>query len=172
VISPLHGRVLIEPNEDVLLAVRNRREFIGMLVLDKWACNRDSRQVVFWRRCRERKYSACFIDHGYCFGANEWELHDRWVQGMICRKEAYSVVTGWDSFEPWLSQLEGLSPDLIWRAMEDTPPSWYRSDWTSLEQLGEKLIIRRGLVRDLIEEFRTSPRNPFPKWNQNHAETS
>jgi hypothetical protein len=65
-------------------------------------------------------------------------------------------VIGWSSFEPWLSQLETLEPDAIWKAIENTPPLGCRSDWKALEQLGEILIARRGLVRTLIEQFRVT----------------
>jgi hypothetical protein len=33
-----------------------------------------------------------------------------------------------------------------------------------LERLIEELIKRRRLVRDLVEMFRTSSREPFPNW--------
>ena len=45
--------------------VRNRHEFAGILAFDKWTCNADGRQVAFWKRLRERKFAATFIDQGY-----------------------------------------------------------------------------------------------------------
>jgi hypothetical protein len=163
VVDPLAGRV-IEYFPGAKPDIRNSQQFAGMLILDKWTCNRDHRQAVLWKLCREKKYTAAFIDHGWCFGAAEWEFRDLWVNGVFSRKEVYAEVSGWDSFEPWLSQLENLHADVIWRAVENTPPNWYQSDWNSLEQLVETLIARRGLVRTLIEQFRLSPRNPFPEW--------
>jgi hypothetical protein len=163
VIDPLAGRI-IDHFAGAIPEIRNSQQFAGMLVLDKWACNRDQRQAVLWRLCREKKYTAAFIDHGWCFGAAEWEFCDQWMNGVFSRTEVYSGVTGWESFEPWLSQLETLDGDVIWQAVENTPPDWYHSDWSSLEQLAETLIARRGLVRNLIEQFRLSPRKPFPRW--------
>jgi len=42
-----------------------------MLALDKWTGNANGRQAAFWRKGRERKYTATFIDQGYCFNAGE-----------------------------------------------------------------------------------------------------
>ena len=55
--------------EQQLLEVRNLHEFAGMLALDKWTCNINGRQAVFRKSRRERRYSATFIDQGYCFHA-------------------------------------------------------------------------------------------------------
>ena len=33
-----------------------------------------------------------------------------------------------------------------------------------MEALVEKLLARRSRIRDLIDEFRKSDRQPFPKW--------
>jgi hypothetical protein len=165
VVDPLRGKIM-DWVSGALPAMRNPQDFVGMLLLDKWTCNRDQRQAVLWRHCREKKYTASFIDHGWCFGATDWEFDDGRLYGEFSRHEVYSGVTGWDSFEPWLSKLEALNPAEIWGAVENTPPIWYQNDWTALEQLAEQLIARRGIVRSLIEEFRFSVRNPFPKWGE------
>jgi hypothetical protein len=165
-IDPLKGSVTDWLSSEMLMRTRNRSEFAGMFVLDKWACNLDSRQTVFWRRSIERKYSACFIDHGYCFGAEDWNFRDEPLRGAYSKNEVYGDITGWDSFDPWLSELERLDETFIWNAVSSTPPIWYLSDWSSIERLAETLILRRGKVRQLIEQFRDLPRHPFPRWGQ------
>ena len=164
VLAPFKGKVFPSLPPEMLGRVRNLKEFAGILVLDKWAGNHDARQAIFYRRSIERRLSACFIDHGYSLGADGWDFRDYPLRGTYPRNEVYCDVRGWGSFEPWLSRIEGLSPDLIWRSVEDTPPAWYQSDRASLEFLAERLFARRGMVRHLIEQFRRSPRNPFPKW--------
>src|SRR5258708_18686808 len=168
-IDPLKGSVVDWLSPEMLMRTRNRVEFAGMVVLDKWACNQDSRQPVFWRRSVERKYSACFIDHGYCFGAGDWDFLDQPMRGAYSQNEVYRDVTGWQSFDPWLSDLERLDETFIWNAVSSTPPMWYSSDWSSLERLAETLILRRRKVRQLIEQFRDLPRHPFPRWGQEHV---
>jgi hypothetical protein len=73
-------------------------------------------------------------------------------------------VSGWASFEPWLSRIEKLDEDAIWRVAGEIPPQWYGSSWEELEKLVNSLIERRAVVRELILSFRCSPRRPFPEW--------
>ena len=86
------------------MEVRNLREFAGALVLDKWTCNANGRQALFHRKGRERRYSAAFIDQGFCFNAGEWRFLDAPLRGVYARNGVYRDVTGWESFEPWLSR--------------------------------------------------------------------
>lgn len=54
--------------------IRNVAEFAGILAFDKWTSNADGRQVVFHKNTRQRKYTATWIDFGYCFNAGEWSF--------------------------------------------------------------------------------------------------
>ena len=134
-----------------------------MLCIDKWTCNSNGRQAVFWKKFRERKYTATFIDQGYCFNAGEWSFPDSPLRGVYARNEVYREVSGWESFEPWLSRIEAMTREEIGNCAEGIPPEWY-GDWDELEKLIEQLVKRRGRVRELIEAFKTSSREPFPKW--------
>jgi len=73
-------------------------------------------------------------------------------------------VRGWESFEPWLSRIENIDPAILWEIAESVPPEWYGSAVDDLEHLIEGLIKRRTMVRDLIDMFRTSSREPFQNW--------
>ena len=150
--------------EEQLLEVKNLREFAGALVLDKWTCNANGRQALFYRKGREKRYSATFIDQGFCFNAAEWRFEDAPLRGVYARNAVYREVTGWESFEPWLSSMEQVEAQRIWEIAEAVPPEWYESEVEVLEQLVEKLMERRAGVRDRIMEFRESSREPFPKW--------
>lgn len=152
--------------EDQLAEVRNLHEFAGALVLDKWTCNANGRQTLFYRKGRERRYSATFIDQGFCFSAGEWRFIDAPLRGVYARNVVYRDVTGWESFEPWLSRVEELEAQRIWEIAETLPPEWYGGDVEVLEGLVKKLIERRSRVRDLITTFRESSRQPFPNWNK------
>ncbi|HKR27205.1 MAG TPA: HipA family kinase [Acidobacteriaceae bacterium] len=156
--------------EEQLLEVKNLREFAGVLALDKWTCNANGRQALFHRRGREKRYSATFIDQGFCFNAGEWRFVDAPLRGVYARNAVYREVTGWESFEPALSRIETLAPETIWKIAETIPPEWYEEDATALEQVVEKLLERRGRVRDLITGFRESSRRPFPNWGRSAAE--
>jgi hypothetical protein len=160
------GHLLDYLPEEQLLEVRNLNEFAGILALDKWTCNTNGRQAVFSRKGRERKYTATFIDYGYCFNAGEWVFRDSPLRGVFAGNAVYRGVTGWESFEPWLSRIEALAEDVVWSIAETVPPEWYGGEAGTLEALVEQLLKRRTRVRELIEEFRESTREPFPNWGR------
>jgi len=167
VVSPLEGQVFDYLPMDMLGRVRNLETFAGILAMDKWTGNANGRQAAFWRRMRERKYTAAFIDQGYCFNAGEWTFPDHPMRGVYARNEVYASVRGWESFEPWLTRIEKMEAEIVWQAASEIPPEWYCGDWDALEQLVRQLIERRGRVRELISAFRGSPRKPFQNWREN-----
>ncbi len=161
----LPGHVADYLPEAQLSEVRNLHEFAGALVLDKWTCNANGRQALFHRKGRERRYSAAFIDQGFCFNAGEWRFIDAPLRGVYASNLVYRDVTGWESFEPWLSRVEEVEAQRIWEIAETVPPEWYEGNVDVMEELVERLIQRRSRVRDWITEFRESSRQPFPNWN-------
>jgi hypothetical protein len=87
----------------------NRNDLPGMLAFDKWTCNCDARQLVFHRRSADAtEYVATMVDQGFCFNANEWNFPDAPIRGLYSRPAVYQEVTGWESFEPFLSRLQHL----------------------------------------------------------------
>ncbi|MDP9052234.1 MAG: HipA domain-containing protein [Acidobacteriota bacterium] len=160
------GQVVDYLPEQQLDGVRNLAEFAGMLALDKWTGNCNGRQAVFDRRPRERRYRATFIDQGFCFNAGEWTFPDSPLRGVFARNRVYAGVTGWPSFEPWLTRIEELEGDTLWNIADIVPPEWYGGDMTTIERLLEQLLRRRSRVRELIASFRDSNREPFPMWEK------
>ncbi len=163
------GQVVDYLPEAQLGEVRNLHEFAGMLAVDKWTGNCNGRQAVFERKARERRYRATFIDQGFCFNAGEWSFPDAPLRGVYARNLVYAGVTGWPSFEPWLSRIEEFDPATLWRIAEGVPPEWYGGDPGEIERLIETLLERRARVRELIAAFRDSNREPFPNWNKRVA---
>jgi hypothetical protein len=156
--------------EEQLAEVKNLDEFAGILALDKWTGNANGRQAVFARKGRERRYRAVFIDYGYCFHAGDWKFEDAPLRGVYYRNDVYRSITGWESFEPWLSRLETMPAETVWAAANDVPPDWYGGDLSEMEALVEKLLARRSRIRELIEAFGKSDRRPFPKWGEGGVE--
>jgi hypothetical protein len=165
VVNPLEGQVLDYLPAEMLGRVRNLEMFAGVLALDKWTGNIDGRQAAFWRKRREKKYTASFIDQGYCFNAGEWSFPDFPLRGVYARNEVYESISGWGSFEPWLSNVEKMPDAKVWEAADGVPQEWYCGEKNELEKLVGALLSRRSLVRNLIEDFRQSPRRPFPAWS-------
>jgi hypothetical protein len=158
------GQVLDYLPEERLIEVKNLHEFAGMLAIDKWTCNSNGRQAVFYKRPREKRYTATFIDQGYCFNAGEWKFVDAPLRGVYARNLVYRGIANWESFEPWLSRVEELDPQSIWSIAETVPPEWYGGDLAEIETLIERLLERRSRIRELITLFRESSREPFPNW--------
>lgn len=157
------GQVADYLPEEQLAELRNIEEFAGMLCIDKWTGNSNGRQAVFARKPRERKYRAVFIDQGFCFHANEWSFPDSPLRGVYPRNVVYEYVTGWESFEPWITGIEEMAADTLWAIADQVPPEWY-GDPADLEMLVEQLLKRRKRVRELVTAFRESQRAPFPNW--------
>jgi hypothetical protein len=122
--------------DEQLLGVRNLVDFLGVLVLDKWTCNTNGRQAIYFRDPGDiagatenvgagaghsaassaagytaaaytaTGYTTMMIDFGFCFNAGEWDFPDAPLRGLYTRQHVYQSVTGMDSFEPWLARLE------------------------------------------------------------------
>lgn len=157
---------------ELLERVLNIADFPRVLVLDKWTCNSDGRQAIFWKPPRRRRYSATFIDQGYCFNAGEWTFPDSPLRGAYANNCVYERVMGWEAFEPALSRAEEMDAHTIWRYAAGIPEEWYEGDRDGLDRLVEALHNRRGAIRKLITEFRRSSRNPFPNWRESPADSA
>lgn len=166
VVDPSEGRVFDTLPEGMSASVRNLGSFAGMLALDKWTCNANGRQAAFWKKVKDRKYTVTFIDQGYCFNAGEWDFPDAPLRGVFARNWVYSCITGWESFEPWLTFIEEMEVSTIWECAATIPPEWY-GDYDDIAKLVEELYRRRTRVRELIASFKDSSRAPFPNWKEN-----
>jgi hypothetical protein len=180
--------------DEQLLCVRNLPDFLGVLVLDKWTCNTNGRQAIFFRDPGDLAiaagngspgaavitlaantystagYTAMMIDFGFCFNAGEWDFPDAPLRGLYLRQRVYQTVDGMNAFEPWLSRLENqITERVLGEEAAQIPPEWYGGDWDAMEQLIERLYKRRQRVRELIFSARNSGRDPFPNWKVQHA---
>jgi len=165
--------------DEQLGAVRNLSDFLGVLVFDKWTCNTNGRQAIFFREpgehadaaeCTAGGYTAMMIDFGFCFNAGEWDFPDAPLRGLYARHRVYDRVAGMDAFEPWLARLEKqITERALGEEAAQIPPEWYAGDWDELERLLERLYRRRERVRELILSARNSGREPFPNWKVRHA---
>jgi hypothetical protein len=162
------GEVWDWPSGSMLGRVRNLMEFAGLLAFDKWTGNADGRQVVFHKEMRERKYTASFIDFGYCFNAGEWGFADAPLRGVYGLNDVYERIEAWDDFAPWLQRIETFPEKQLRSIADEIPGEWYGERY-ELQRLLDCLLARRSIVRHLIEDFRTSSRNPFPNWATRRA---
>jgi hypothetical protein len=155
--------------EEQLREVRNLGDFLGILVFDKWTCNTNGRQAIFFRELarekEEPRYGAQMMDHGFCFNAGEWNFPDGALRGLYARHRVYESVRGLDSFEPWLTRVETkMDETALDEIQKEIPPAWYGHDFDALERMLSQLLRRRRLVRELLVSAWKSTAQPFPNW--------
>ncbi|MFZ3215662.1 MAG: HipA family kinase [Candidatus Acidiferrales bacterium] len=163
--------------DEQLREVSNLGEFCGMLVFDKWTCNTNGRQAIFFREVARGadgstgggagaaiRYCARMIDNGFCFNAGEWNFPDAPLRGLYARHRVYEAVRGMEAFEPWIARVERIEQNALGDICGEIPPEWYEGDADAIEQMLEHLLRRRRLVRDLIVSAWKSSAQPFPNW--------
>jgi len=151
--------------DEQLRDVENLADFAGMLVFDKWTCNTNGRQAIFFLEPGRSRYQALMIDQGFCFNAGEWAFPDAPLRGLYNRHRVYESVRGMQSFEPWLERLENrISETVLDEVAKEIPPEWYELDQDALFRLLEQLHRRRKRVREWITAAKNSYRQPFPNW--------
>jgi hypothetical protein len=164
-----------------LLAVENLHQFAGMLVFDKWTCNTDGRQTLFFREeSRDAQardlgplagdedhgdYAAIMIDQGFCFNAGEWNYPDAPLRGLYARNSVYQGVTGMESFEPWLERLDrNITKRVLDEIGGQIPSEWYEDNYDDMTALLDQLYRRKPRVRELLLAAKNTTRQPFPNW--------
>lgn len=150
--------------DEQLQGLSNLSDFLGMLVFDKWTCNTNGRQAIFFRERESLNYSAQMIDNGFCFNASEWNFPDAPLRGLYSRHHVYKSVTGMDSFGAWIQRLEKIGEEVLEDIYSKIPPEWYECDSDAMEYLLEQLLRRRNRVRELIRAAWKSSAQPFPNW--------
>ena len=147
-----------------LETVENLPEFAGILALDKWLCNCDGRQAVFFRPKAHGPYRACFIDFGFCFSAGDWDFPDSPLRGVYPGNLVYRDVTGWESFEPWLSRIEAFPEAVLHEIASGMSRKWAPKRKRVLRLL-EEILARRARVRELVRQVHLRSRAPFRNWH-------
>ena len=180
--------------EELLRGVENLEDFCGILAFDKWTCNTNGRQAIFFRapigrapyrgstieapyrgpngleatpsgpREEDGSYRALMIDQGFCFNAGEWNFPDGSLRGLYARHRVYEGVRGIESFEKWIARIERIDEAALDEIAREIPPEWYEDDLDALYGLLEHLLRRRKLVPELIVSAWKSSAQPFPHW--------
>ncbi len=162
--------------DKLLHKIENRVDFLGALVFDKWTCNADSRQAVFFR-ARAKTWTpikgdppkrigffAQMIDHGFAFNGPHWQFADSPLQGLYFRTSVYDEVRSLDSFQPWLDLVLNFPESVIDSAWKEIPREWLDQDEEALERLLQDLLKRRKHVPRLLQEVRAKRPAAFINW--------
>src|ERR1700735_37435 len=136
--------------DEQLGAVENLADFLGVLVLDKWTCNTNGRQAIFFREGAAAEYSAQMIDNGFCFNAGEWNFPDAPLRGLYARHRVYESVRGLAAFGAWMNRVENITESVLEEIYSEIPPEWYAFEPEAIERMLGQLLRRRKLVGELI----------------------
>jgi len=162
--------------DTLLSGVANLEDFLAVLVFDKWVCNSDGRQSVFYRamvrdqamprgeRSPRPAFVARMIDHGYAFNGPNWDFPDGPLHGLYPRKQVYEAVRSVHDFEPWLELVTHFPEEVVDQAWKRIPPAWVEGEEDALMAVLERLFERRKRVPELIAACRHARGNPFPNW--------
>lgn len=168
--------------DEKLREVTNLHDFAGMLVFDKWTCNTNGRQTLFFEEKSSVSaaapgehphtpgksslpYRTLMIDQGFCFNAGEWNFPDAPLRGLYARNRVYEGITGMESFGPWLERLEHrITERVLAELAGEIPPEWYADDYDAVLRLLEQLQHRKTRVPELLLSAKKSNRQPFPYW--------
>ena len=166
----------------LLRALANRETFLGMLAFDKWAATHEYRSVVFHRttgrywcsphlpvvdgqgRVKKTAHVGVVSWNGNTFGPG---LRSRPLDpgdGLCRQREVYEDVESLDRFDPWLSKIVNVSPDVLSAVYRNTLLMLPEADPDYLDGLMQALYCRRSHVPDLIRAARHALCDPFPSW--------
>jgi hypothetical protein len=143
----------------------NLRDHAGILVFDIWTSNRDFRQERFFDMTADTPFRFVMVDNGDCFRGEEWAFKDKARPAMCPMRYVYRWISGIDSFEPWLSNLEcQISRCAILQTIDRIPSEWFRRDRLLFKEVLLELDRRRSKVRAKLLLLRQTAPNCFPLW--------
>jgi HipA-like protein len=170
-VDPHRVTVLDYLPDDMLPQAGNLGDFAGMLVFDKFTCNTNGRQVIFFKLQPSGDvngsitYAVVMIDQGFCFNAGEWNFPDAPLRGLYSRNRVYEGVHGREAFEPWMERINrNITESVLHQLVGEIPPEWYGDDLDSVQRLAEQLLKRKSRVAELIYSAKTTTRRPFVNW--------
>jgi len=150
---------------DFVTDITNANALAGMMAFDLWTGRSEKRLPLYLRREFRGKFELSFIDHR----ANLTEIVDGFDGLPFVGRYAWwywGHIESYDSFEPWLTQMEQMSEGAIDDALEYFPIEWgVLPEWKN--QTKHYLRTRSRLVRCAISKigpalFRNWP-NAVPK---------
>ncbi len=123
------GQVVDYLPEEQLAEVKNLAEFAGILALDKWTGNANGRQAVFARKAARAPLPGGLHRLRILLSRRRMAFRGcAAARRLSIATMSTARVTGWESFEPWLTRLETMPAETVWAAANEVPPEWYGGD--------------------------------------------
>lgn len=128
--------------------IRDRENFIGMLLFDMWAQQQDTRQAVFLRNVKTRSISTFFVDQGCLFGNCKDGQETARVRAMFVDPMIYADLDVRSVVPKWEARIRALDRDNLNSLvnLRSIPLRWYTP--STLEQIVSGLIDRQASVEE------------------------
>lgn len=129
--------------------IKNRADFLGMLILDLWANNCDRRQAVFLTDVHNQLHSH-FIDNDFMFGGKFGNDITCPRRAMVPDLDVYEGLWQEENVQQWLRKIDGISENAIGQIVANVPDEWADND-TRLHII-DQLRARRSMLPRLLRE--------------------
>jgi hypothetical protein len=141
VIRSLEGRCYDVLPQNLVHLIRNPGDLVGTRLFDLWTCNRDTRQLLFWKYSQNKKYNVTLIDNGHCFGGSEWNF-----SSLKFLDTALTEGPTSQAYLRWADRIATFPIRGFERAVTDlVPPEWCGKG-QSLATVCEELRIRQSVI--------------------------
>ena len=142
--------------------IANAQDFAKMFVIDCWLNNLDHRQAIFFPD-GNATFKACFIDHGACFGGQDWQFRDiapvplpKW-QPIFERLDMTALI------KETIERIEAIDANSMAKLTDLVPSEWMSAtDRETIVQLLGELDKRRSRLKPLVtaqlDRLQTAPK--------------
>ncbi len=139
----------------LLTTVSNASDFGRVLVADRWLCQSDSRQALFYRErsaLSPLSMRAVFVDNGQLLGGLNWAFHDADSRGVYHDPIVYSTFDLETVCQQTVEAVCAISEEDLYACCDGIPEEWIQlEDTQSLRDILLKLLKRQRQLRYLVE---------------------
>jgi len=142
--------VLDELPENWLNRIGNRKDFVGMLLLDLWANQIGTRSAILVNSSDQSKVTAVFIDNSRMFGGF-WGIEEqRRGIALYHDRRVYADLDFNRIFNWWLQKAIAMDEKMLLQVARAVPRQWHDSGY--LQDVSTQLQIRKWRVAQLLAQ--------------------
>ena len=142
--------VLDELPENWLNRIGNRKDFVGMLLLDLWANQIGTRSAILVNSSDQSKVTAVFIDNSRMFGGF-WGIEEqRRGIALYHDRRVYAYLDFNRIFNWWLQKAIAMDEKMLLQVARAVPRQWHDSGY--LQDVSTQLQIRKWRVAQLLAQ--------------------
>lgn len=138
--------------------IKNRDDFVGMLVLDLWANNCDRRQAVFLGD-KQSGLQAFFIDNDFMFGGKFGFEVTCPRRAMVHDLGIYTGLWTRQRVEKWQHMVGRIDDGMIERIIGSVPAEW--ADTQTRLEVAAQLRVRRTLLPAMLDDAENTLKNSY-----------